>query len=158
MSNIQPEVLKTLRSNALQKINQGKRRTHTFNVDFSDINPKFVGRFTVHYPSQMERLQIGALKSQLLGGNLNVDTLTDNIATIISTLDVVLDDHPDWFDPFSDELDYDIMEAVYLEYIQWVNSFRKRDRASQPQGDSQNIGSEIPMVDTNNVPGTTNGQ
>lgn len=155
MPNIQPEVLKTLRSDTLHSINRGKKRTHSFNVDFSEFNPDFVGKFTVHHPSQMERMQVGALKSQLLGGNLNVDTITDNIATIVSTLDVVLDESPTWFNPFSDELDYEVLESVYLEYLKWLNSFRReRDNLSNG-GDSKDKRSEVPVVASEDVPSTT---
>ena len=144
MADIKPEVLKTLRSeDTLLKIKQGKRRTHTFKVDFSEINEKFVGTFTVHHPSQMERLQVGVLKAQLLGGVAPLDVMTDNIATIISTLDVVLDDKPDWFDVFDDELDYEILEAVYLEYINWVNSFRKGTGTESNKGTSENSESQV---------------
>jgi len=136
MSTVQPDVLKTLRSNTLQKINQGKRRTHAVNVDFSEINESFTGRFVVHQPSQMELLQMGTLKSVLLGGNFNVDVVTDNIATIISTLDIVLDEFPEWFDVFDPEVEYEIIEAVFLEYIAWRDSFRKGSTDGQPAGDS----------------------
>jgi hypothetical protein len=144
MAEIKPEVLKTLRpEDTLQKINQGKRRTYTFKVDFSEIDERFVGTFTVHHPSQMERLQVGVLKAQLLGGVVPLDTMTDNIATIVATLDVVLDEKPDWFDVFDDRLDYEILEAVYIEYINWVNSFRKRTRAESNKGNSENSESQV---------------
>ncbi len=139
MAEIQQNVLKTLSSETvLQKINQGKRRTHSFNVKFDDINPEFVGTVTVHHPSQMERLAIGVLKSQLLGGMPALDTMTDNLATIISTLDIVIDKKPEWFDAYSDELDYEVLEAIYVEYINWVNSFRKRPEPVADSGDSEN--------------------
>lgn len=153
---IKQETLKTLRSNTLQGVNQGKKRIHSFNVDFSDVDPKFTGTFVVHHPSQMERLQIGVIKSSLLGGNLEVDLLTDNIATIISTLEVVLEERPDWFDPFSDDLDYEVMEAVYLEYTQWMNTFRKQRSRSGHEGDSKDNGSKVSMDGTEDVPSTTN--
>jgi hypothetical protein len=138
MAEIQPHVLKTLRPDeTLQKVNQGKRRTYTFQVDFHEYNPKFVGSFVVHHPSQMERLQVGVIKAQLLGGVVPLDTMTDNIAQIISTLDVVIDSKPAWFDVFDDELDYDILEAVYLEYINWVNTFRRRTEAESDKGNSE---------------------
>jgi len=138
MSDIQPQVLKTLRTDdVLQSINQGKRRTYTFKVDFSEISENFVGEFTVHHPSQMERLQVGVIKAQLLGGVQPLDVLTDNIAQIISTLDVVIDKKPDWFDPFSDDLDYEVLEAVYLEYMKWVDSFRLSNKPNRDDGDSK---------------------
>lgn len=138
MAEIRPEVLKTLRLDTLNKINQGNKRTHTFNVDFSDVDPTFVGTFTVHHPSQMERLTVGATVSNLLGGNLNVDTMTYNIATIVATLDVVLDNSPEWFNPYSDSLDYEILEKVYLEYSDWLYSFRRKPEPVQPTEDSEN--------------------
>lgn len=137
MTNIKPEVLKTLRLDTLQSINQGKKRTHTFNVDFSEFDPDFVGTFKVHHPSQMERMIVGSNISQLLGGNLEVDMMTYNIATIVATLDVVVDERPMWFNPYSDTLDYEIMESVYLEYTKWLGSFRIKPKAVQPTGDSE---------------------
>jgi len=138
MTVVQPDVLRTLRSNTLQKVNQGKGRTHSINVDYSDINERFVGRFVVHHPSQMEVLQIGTLKSALLGGNLSVDVLTDNIATVISTLDVVLSEFPEWFDVFDPDVEYEIMEDVFLQYLSWRDSFRRRPTDSEPPGNSEN--------------------
>jgi hypothetical protein len=138
MSEIQPQVLKTLRPDAvLQKINQGNRRTHTFNVDYQEIDKKFVGSFTVIHPSQMERLQVGVIKSQLLGGVVPLDTMTDNIAQIIATLDVVVKSKPEWFNVFDDKLEYEILEAVYIEYIDWVNSFRRRVETDTDKGNSE---------------------
>src|SRR6185312_12160675 len=148
MTNIQPETLKTLRLDALGQINQGKKRKHSFNVDFSEINPDFVGRFVVHHPSQMERLQIGVIISQLLGGTLNVDTMTYNIDMIVATLDTVVEESPNWFNPHRDDLDYDILESVYLEYTNWLNSFRKNTKGVRPEGDSTDGPSEVRVVDT----------
>jgi hypothetical protein len=139
MANTKPEVLKTLTSErTLQKVNQGKRRTLVIPLDFSEIDEKFVGKYQVHHPSQMERLQVGVIKSQLLGGIVPLDTMTDNIATIIATLDVVTDEKPDWFDVYDDEFDYDIMEAVFMEYMEWVNSFRKGTGKDTDKGTSEN--------------------
>jgi hypothetical protein len=157
MANIQPEVLKTLKSDILTKVNQGNKRTHSFYADFTEVNPKFIrSKFTVHYPSQLEKLQIGVTKSSLLGGNLNVDTMTDNIAHIISTLDTVVDVKPDWFDVGDPDLDYDIMEAVFYEYMEWVNSFRKPTKPSANEGDSPDGGGTLPVVGAENVPDSTN--
>lgn len=151
MSEIKPEVLKTLRSDVLGKVNQGSNLTYAFNVDFTDINPTFIGKFIVHRPSQMQRMQIGVTKSVLLGGNLNVDTMTDNIAHIIATLDNVLDHKPDWFNVFDPMLDYDILESVYLEYTKWMDTFRRGGKNSQPIGGSEVGGSSVPVVDTDQL-------
>ena len=135
--NIKPEAIKTLRSRSLNAINQGNKRTKSVNVDFTDINPTFLGNIVFHYPSQMERMRIGVIQSELLGGNLNVDVQTGNIAHIISTLEIVCDSKPDWFDVFSPELEYEVLEAVYNEYAEWSDSFRNRS-ATTDSGDSQN--------------------
>ena len=138
MAGVQGQPLNTLNSERmLQKINQGKRRTHRIDVDFRELNEDFIGTIVVHHPSQMDRLKAGVLKSHLLGGIEAVDTLTDNIASIISTLDVVIDSKPDWFDVYDDILEYEVMEKVYVEYLTWVNSFRNRAKADAPKGDSE---------------------
>lgn len=143
MTNTNPELLKTLRLDTLNQINQGTKRTHRFNVDYSDVNPEFVGSFKLHHPSQMEKLVIGSNVSRLLGGNLDVDTMTYNIATIIATLDVVIDERPDWFNPYSDTLDYDILENVFLEYMNWLNSFRRKPKQDELEGNSEDRPSEV---------------
>lgn len=158
MSNIKSEVLKTLRSEALAKINLGKKRIHSFLVDYTDIDPEFTGKITVHYPSQIERMQIGVIRSTLLGGNLDVDTVTFNIAHITATLEVVLDGKPDWFDISNPYLEYEILLAVYDEYDKWVSSFRKPAKTEPITGDSGNERSQIPMVGNEGVQGTPDGQ
>lgn len=157
MDNIKQEKLKVLRSGALNQINQGCRRQHSFDTDYTDINPAFKGRFTVHHPTQMERLRMGVLKASLLGNQM-VDVQTENLAIVISTLDTVLDEKPDWFDMDTEDLSYDIMEAVYMEYLDWVNSFRGNNNKPTTGQDSETARSEVPVVDTENLPGTPNGQ
>lgn len=138
MSSIQNEELKVLRSRTLANINQGAKRTHSFMVDYSEVNPEFKGRITVHYPSQLEKLKMGVTKSSLLSGMISgVDVATDNLATIISTLDVVLDESPSWFNVDNVEVEYHMFEEVFLEYVNWVNSFRTGHKEEQPIGDSK---------------------
>lgn len=148
--------LKTLRLENLQKINLGNRRVKSISVDFSHINPKFVGTFVVHHPSQIENIEIGVIRAELLNGNLNVDEMTDNLVTSISSLEVVLDSYPEWYNPFDPELDYEILEHLFVEYIKWVNSFRLQ-RTTKPTGDSSDRPSEVRVVDTENVQNPTNG-
>lgn len=111
----------------LHGVNQGTRRTHTFDIDLTkEYGDKFKGRFTVHHPSQMERLRIGVLQSQLTGGIPPMDNRTDNLVYMIATLDTVLDVKPDWFDVYSDDVEYEMLLAVHMEYLKWYDSFRKR--------------------------------
>ena len=158
MYNIQPEVLKTIRSKALAEVTKGNKRTHAFYAEFTDINPKFTkGKFVVHHPTQLERMQIGVNKSVLLGGVMPLDNITDNLSHIMATLDVVIDEKPTWFDVEDPDLDYDILEAVFLEYMEWVNSFRKKPTGDQPKEPSTDGRSEVPVVGNEGVQGATNG-
>lgn len=153
--NHKPEVLKVLKSNAFNSIKQGRKHTHTFKVDYSDIHPDFVGTFTVHKPSVMEQINIGVIRAQLLGGITKVDVLTDNIATIVATLDNVLEEQPDWFDPWGEDLNYEILESVYTEYNKWYNNFRKSNRGDKSRGDSEDTGSDSSLEDNEGVQGST---
>lgn len=109
-----------------QQILQGKTRTKTEQFNFSHIDEEYVGSFTFHHPSLIERMQIGVTKSQFLQGlEGRVDVLTDNIAHMTATLDVVLDDAPKWF-KVGALYEYEILETVYDKYAEWVSSFRKR--------------------------------
>lgn len=154
--NIKPELIKTLRSKNLNDINKGKLRTKSVNLDFTDIDPTFVGNVVFHYPSQMERMSIGVQRAQLLGGNIDVDVQTGNLAHIIATLDNVMDSKPDWFDVYSPQLEYEILEAVYDEYAEWERNFRNRGIKAEPSLDSSNGRSEVSVVDTKGVESTTN--
>lgn len=132
----QPEV-QVLR--ILHGVNQGTRRTHTFDVDFTEeFGEKYKGRFTVHHPSQMERMRIGILQSQLTGGVPPMDDRTDNLILMISTLDTVLDAKPDWFDVTNDDVEYEMILEVFLTYRNWMDSFRKRPK---PVDDTETSGS-----------------
>ena len=156
--NIQPEALKTIRSKNLQNVMQGRRRTHSFYAEYTDINPRFVrGRFTVHQPSQLERMQIGVLKSTLLGGVVPIDNMTDNLSHIMATLDVVLDEKPDWFDVEDPDLEYEILEGVFMEYLNFIESFRKGLGNVQPEGAGENTGGTVPVVPTEGVQVPTDG-
>jgi len=158
MSNIQPEVLKTIRSKALGEVNKGNKRTHAFYAEFTDINPKFTkGKFVVHHPTQLERMQIGVNKTLLLGGVQPLDNLTDNLSHIMATLDVVLDEQPSWFNVEDPDVDYDVLEAVFVEYMEWVNSFRRKPSPDQPQAGSEDGRSEVPVVANEGVQVSTDG-
>lgn len=112
-------------SKLMTNVNMGNKRTHTIAVDFSEINEEFVGNVVVHYPSQIERMRIGVLKAELLGG-VEVDVHTNNLAHILSTLDVVVDTKPEWLNASDPSLEYEIFEKIYLEYNDWCNTFRRK--------------------------------
>lgn len=153
--NIKPEVVENLKSETLNNIMKGTRHTHTFNVDFSHIDPNFVGSITVRRPSLMDHVQIGVKRTQLLGGVPVVDTFTDNIATMVATLDTVVSTTPEWFNVFSPDLDYDILEDVYKQYVKWYNSFRGATGETNPKGDSTDQRSDNQVEDNEGVQGIT---
>ncbi len=118
-------------------VTSGKKRTHKKQLDFSQFNEEYVGTFIFHHPSLMERMQIGVLKSQMLQGlDGRVDVTTDNIAHMSATLEVILDESPKWFNLSTIE-DYEVLDGVYEEYIQWYESFRKRRDSDDDKGDSE---------------------
>ena len=118
-----------------QGIAAGKNRTHEKTFNFIDINPDYVGKFKFHHPSLVDRMNIGVLKSQMLQGLPMVDVMTDNIAHMTSTLTFVLDEFPEWF-KMNEIYEYEILEQVYDEYTEWVNSFRKPANTPKDEGDS----------------------
>lgn len=111
----------------LSNVNMGNKRTHTIEVDFSDVEESFVGKIVVHYPSQIEKMQIGVTKANFLGG-VEVDVTTNNIAHILATLNTVVDHKPDWFSPDDPRIDYSMLEEVYMEYIKWHDTFRRKSK------------------------------
>lgn len=120
-----------------QQVQAGKKRIHVADIDLTHIDPEYIGKFKFHHPTVLERMQIGVLKSQLLQGmEGRVDVLTDNIAHMSATLEVVIDSAPDWFN-VNNIYDYEVLDAVYEEYIKWYNSFRTRNQQSDNEGDSQ---------------------
>ena len=85
-----------------------------------------------------------------------VDVFTGNIAHISATLDTVLDSKPTWFDIENPELDYEILEAVYMEYLNWADTFRKPSKSTGDEEHSSDRGSEVPVVDSEDVSSATN--
>jgi len=119
-----------------QQIIQGKTRTKTEQISFTHIDESYSGSFTFHHPSLIERMNIGVLKSQFLQGlEGRVDVLTDNIAHMSATLDVVLDDAPEWF-KIGALYEYEVLEGVYDKYTEWLNSFRKPSGRNTDKGDN----------------------
>jgi len=99
----------------------GASRQFEFEVEHEGAR----GRFTFHRPTMKERLTIGVLEATNLGqvNRMSVDIITRNIAHIMATFSVVLDDRPAWFN--LDVIDdYDLLEKVYLKYEEVVNPFR----------------------------------
>lgn len=115
----------------------GKQRVTNVDIDLSSIDPDYIGKFKFHHPTVMERMQIGVLKAQMLQGlEGRVDVLTDNIAHMSATLEVVLDHAPEWFNAGA-IYDYEVLDAVYEEYAKWLATFRRGSKKPDDAGNSQ---------------------
>lgn len=156
-NNVQGELIPTLRAKALNNVLAGKKFSHTMKLDYTAINPLFLGTVTVHRPSEMEKMRIGIIRAGLLGGlpPESVDTPTYNYAHLFATLEVVVDSKPDWLDVDDPEVDAEILWAIYEAYTKWLDSFRTGSTASQPQGDSADTGVAVPVLGNGQVEGTT---
>jgi hypothetical protein len=105
----------------------------------------------------MDKIQIGITKTALTGGmEITSDVIAQNLVTIISTLDVVVTERPEWFNPNDPDLPYEVMEAVFLEYLNWQDTFRKPSGPSGPESNSEHTGGEVPLLANGEVGGSTN--
>ncbi|MBD1372593.1 hypothetical protein IC620_09525 [Hazenella sp. IB182357] len=89
------------------------------------MHPDWVGNFVFRYPSLMDRMKLGSLKTSLLNGlNLaGIDNEADNIAFMTATLTILMESSPDWFT--LDEIhEYKALERVFDTYATWRESFR----------------------------------
>ncbi|ACI90987.1 gp10.2 [Bacillus phage SPO1] len=120
------------------EIAQGTKRTYTHEMDYSHIDPRFVGKIVFHHPSQLEQMQIGIRRAALLGGIVPMDVKTDNLVLMLATFEQVIDYKPDWFDFNNPELDYEILVDAFKAYDNWYHSFRKPSEPGEAKGNSQN--------------------
>ena len=97
---------------------------HTFDIKFdAPSGESFSGKFTVHRPTIGERIKIGVSEARELGGMINVDMLTSNLAHILSTLEVVIDASPAWWKP-RELTEMEVMQIVYDKYISYLQEFQ----------------------------------
>lgn len=126
-----------------QQVIAGNKRFKVVDIDLTHIDPEYIGKFKFHHPTVIERMQIGVIKSQLLQGlEGRVDVITDNIAHMTATLEVVTDSSPEWFN-VNNIYDYEVLDAVYEEYIKFYNSFRKPAKPSDNEGDSEGSSEQV---------------
>lgn len=109
--------------------------TYTFAIDFTaPSGENFKGSFIVHRPTVGERIKIGVSEARELGGLINVDWQTSNLARIVSTLDVVIDKAPTWWKP-NDILELEVLQEVYDKYVDYLQTFqRKPEQTSETTG------------------------
>jgi hypothetical protein len=113
-----------------REVQQGTAKKLPTQIDLTTLEPTWVGNFIFRYPSLMDRMKIGVMKTSLLNGMslAGIDNEVDNIAYMMATLTVVMESAPDWFQLDVLE-DYDALDRVFEEYAKWRDSFRSQTNA-----------------------------
>jgi len=111
------------------KKNVDLRNTHTFKIDMKlPSGEEFSGKFTIHRPTIGERINIGIIEAQRLGGLVNIDNFVSGLTHMVATLEVIVDDHPIWWKP--QELhDVEVINEVYNKYIEYLNTFSGKPKS-----------------------------
>ena len=103
--------------------------THTFTVNCTTAkSEELSGTFTVHRPNMGEMIRIGVAEARELGGMSNVDPATAMVASMIATLEIVIDVHPDWWKP-RELYDAEVIQEVYNKYVDYLRQFQKKPSA-----------------------------
>lgn len=114
--------------------------TKTFNVQYNDPDSGklLMGTFTVKRATLGDLQQHGIIKAQMCGGQ-NVDRGIDWMNEMISFLQVVLTDVPQWWDP-TNLYDQTLLVMVYNHVRSFQDSFRVR-RVGEQRSAAPNDGS-----------------
>jgi hypothetical protein len=83
-----------------------------------------VGTFSAQRPSLGQLGQIAVLKAKMNGGE-KVDAQTDFLHEMMSSLQVILTDFPDWWKP-NDFFDARPLREVWDHVRRWVDNFRSK--------------------------------
>lgn len=82
------------------------------------------GTFTAQRPSLGQLGQIAVLKAKMNGGE-KVDAQTEFLHEMLSSLQVILTDFPDWWKP-NDFFDARPLREVWDHVRRWVDNFRSK--------------------------------
>lgn len=98
----------------------------TFSIDVKvQSGERFEGTFTVHRPTIGEMIKIGNNEARELEGLNNVDMMTNGLARMVATLDVVIDKKPLWWKP-RELRDLEVIQEVYQKYIDFLAEFQRK--------------------------------
>lgn len=100
-----------------------KKNVHTFHVDKEVNGERYVGSFTVHRPTIGEMMRIGVLEARELGGLSNVDQVTQMMAHMVATLEIVVDMKPEWWKP-REILEFEVLQEVFEQYLDFLRRFQ----------------------------------
>jgi hypothetical protein len=100
--------------------------THSFFIDVESVTGKtFSGKFTVHRPTIGELIRVGVIEANSLGGLSNVDLSTSMLAHMVATLDVIVDESPEWW-KVRELRDMEVVQAVYDKCIAYLREFQRK--------------------------------
>ena len=109
---------------------------YTFQFDWTDTRgKKWSGAFTVHYPTPMDLMRSGVMQARMNGGTARdaLDSLSDEIAFIVSRLTYCLDKRPTWFkDPTAIIDGVPLLQAVYERVLDFEQFFREHGQVTSP--------------------------
>ncbi len=127
----------------LSRIIDNESKTLTFEATVSIQGEKKTGKFKAKYLGVAGRLRIGTIRAKLLEGApaQSVDSVTDDIAFMISYLTVALVEFPQWWN-YETLDDFGDLRAVYLEVYNFVNSFRTNHEKNTNVGNSSDSSGE----------------
>lgn len=130
---------------------QTAERTKTFSLDFADSRGRrWRGGFSSHVLSIRERIQVGALRAQLLAGapSQAVDEFTSDLVEMVAHLSFSIDRRPAWFEDPGKLDDPDVVVAVYREVAAHEVAFRqpRGGQAAGASGAGDGRGAAPPVV------------
>jgi hypothetical protein len=112
----------------LTKLGEELLHTDEQTLEFEfEINKK-KEQFTAKLPTVRDTLQIMANARKIVSGvglSNGEDSLLEQLALEIATLDVVLVKRPKWLSTFLDLTDWDVIHELYGKVAEWQNSFRQ---------------------------------
>lgn len=117
------------------------------------------GVFKVKYPSIMDRIKIGVLKSKYLEGleESKVDVSTSNMVFMLSLVDTLLVKQPSWFN-VSKMTELEELIQLYEVVNNWIARFRGEFFYQSDKGHSETSTIEKDMEGSTEIKDATNGQ
>lgn len=137
----------------------GNDDTLTYELDLIVGQRNFKGQFVFRRPSVYEQARIGLRVAEMLSAadkdgymhRLYTDVYHENLVMMVATLEVVVAEHPKWWD-LESVRDDDLVGTLYGRYKVWQNGFR-RPIQPEPAGDAGPAATEGDGVGGKNLQG-----
>ena len=110
------------------------------------------GIFVAGIPTISQRIQIGVLRAKMLGGvaSQSVDNFTDDLAYMVSYLQVVIKKYPSWW-TIEQMDDVVAIREMFTQVTDWVNSFQRKNTKHTDATDSSTTTNEENMEGNEDV-------